>query len=252
MRSTNKILALILSLVLVVGVFSACQPESNEPLQTETYAANVQITFSSDNEAMQQAISAMQSSAVICVDGGDLTVETKAEIGSTSVTDKYTYYSGTLYHEQVVSSADLTSTTLERTSLKDETRDQLLSDMGAGAGITPIDFNIQDMEGDENNCTYTCSRVTAKTKESLEKIYGASFAGFGTLVLESAEYVLEVKNGRDESSTLTCNFVITVGETSYNITMQMVTEYDYEASFVIAVPANSASYTQVLYSEMFD
>ena len=45
-----------------------------------------------------EAASGLQSSAVICVDGGDLTVETKAEIGSTSVTDKYTYYSGTLYH----------------------------------------------------------------------------------------------------------------------------------------------------------
>ena len=252
MRSTNKILALILSLVLAVSAFASCQIEDNQTYQTETYAANVQISFSSDNEAMQNAISAMQTSSEIFVDGGDVKVLTKAEIGTTTVTDKYTYFGGNLYHEQVVTAGDLVSTVLERTSLKDDNREQLLSDIGAGASITPLDFSIQDMEGDTDNCIYTCSRITAKAKESLEKIYGASFAGLGTVALDKAEYVLEVENGRDEKSTLTCHFVITVGNATYNITMEIVTDYDYDAGFSITVPANSSSYKQVLYSEMFD
>jgi hypothetical protein len=252
MRSTNKILALLLSLALVIGVFTACQPESNETLQSETYAANVQILFSSDDEAMKKAIEDMQNSSVIYVDGDDIKVETNASVGTTTITDKYTYFSGNLYHEQVVSSGDMIAKVLERTGLKDETRDQLLNDMGAGASITPLDFNVQNMEGDDKNYTYTCSRITTKAKESLEKIYGARFAGFGRLSLDSAEYVLEGQGGRDEKSTLTCNFVIIAGESTYNITMQIITDYDYDASFSITAPANSSSYKQVLYSEMFD
>jgi len=251
MKLNKKIMAIILSLVFVTGVFTACQDNNQEVYQTESYAATVEINFSSENEALKQAIAAMSTSGIICVDGDDLKVETEAKVGDTTVEENYVFFGGMLYHKQVVSSGDLSNTVLERTNLKDEERQQLLSDIGAGANISYLDFNIQDMEGDETNGTYICSRITAKAKESLEKIYGSNFKGFGQVELDGAEYTLVVENGREEKSTLTCHFVVTMEGESYEITMQIVTDYDYDASFSIVIPANSASYKQVLYSEIF-
>lgn len=252
MKQTNKILAVVLSLVLVIGSLAACQTTEIPSLQSETYEATVEITFSSDNAALGEAIAKMQNTTKICVDGDDLKVETNATVGTTSVQNIYTYFGGTLYHKQSISADGKSATVLERTSLDEENRAQLLSDVGAGASIEATDFNIQNMEGDELNHTNSCSRITAKAKESLQAIYASKLQGFGTVELQGAEYVIVVENGREEKSTLTCHFAITMNGQSYEITMQVVTDYDYDAAFAITVPADSASYKQVLYSEMFD
>ena len=246
----KKITSLLLSLVLVVSLLASCT-FTETPLQSDTYQANVQIKYSSENADMAAAISAMESKATVYVSGSDLKIETGSEMNNISTRDTYVFFGGMLYHDGRITVDNKTVVTLERTNLSEDKLSQLLSDVGAGAGITSSDFNIQDKSGDELNYTHTCSRITSGAKSSLEALFGAKFKGFGTVELTGAEYTLVGKDGRDESSTLTCHFSITMNGVTYDVTMEIITEYDYNAIFGISAPASTSDYQQVSYEEMF-
>ena len=246
----NKITSLLISLVLVATLMVSCT-FTETPLQSDIYQANVLIRYSSENAEMAAALSALESKATIYVSGDDFKIETGSEMNNISTRDTYVFFGGMLYHDGRITVDDKTVVTLERTNLSGDKLDQLLTDVGAGAGISSSDFNVKDMEGDELNYTHTCSRITGGAKSSLEALFGAKFKGYGTVELTGAEYTLIGKQGRDESSTLTCHFNITMNGVTYDVTMQIITEYDYNAVFGISAPASASDYQQVGYDEMF-
>ena len=251
MKSLNRIAAMLLSLILVVGMLASCGGP-DVPLQSDVYVATVEISFETDDEDMKTAVQAMKSSgSKIYVSGEDMKIETSAELNNISLADSYVYFGGTLYHENRLTVDGKTSVTLEKAALSSENRQQLISDVGAGASIDPIDFNIQERDGDELNYTYNCSRITGKAQDSLEAIFASRFGGLNaTVELEAAELTIEGENGRNKSSRLSCHFVITMNGQSYEITMNMNTTYDYDSSFGISAPAGSSSYKQVSYDEI--
>ena len=252
MKMTNKFIALLMAMILVAGVLVSCEQPSAEPLQSSIYKATIEISFENDDADLQAAIDAISSSkSTIYVNGDDMKIETSTAMDKISVTDKYTYFGGTLYHESRVSVDGKESVVLEKASLTKENREQLVSDVGAGASIDPVDFNIQEKEGEGGNYTYNCSRITGKAKDSLQAIFAAKFNGFNaTVELTGAEYTLKVENDRNESSILCCHFSIAMNGKTYNLTMNIKTDYDYDAVFGISAPAGSSSYNQVSYSEI--
>jgi hypothetical protein len=247
----KKIISLMLSLVLAVTLLASCD-NTNGPLPSDTYKAEVQIKYSSEHADMAAAISPMESKATIYRSGSDLKIETGAIMNNVTLSDNYVFFSGMLYHENRLTVDDKTVVTLERTSLTEDKLDQLLTDVGAGAGITSSDFNVQDKLGDELSYTEICSRITSRAKASLEEIFGAKLKTIGaTVSLTDAKYTLVGENGRDTSSSLTCFFNVTLNGTTYDVTVEMVTTYDYDAVFGIGAPAFTSDYKQVGYDEMF-
>ncbi len=242
---------MLLTLVLAVGLLASCNT-TDTPLQSDVYVAMVDISFETDDEDMKAAVQAMKSSgSKIYVSGEDMKIEISAELNNISLSDSYVYFGGTLYHENRLTVDGKTSVTLEKAAMSTENRQQLISDIGAGASIDPIDFNVQEMAGDELNYTYNCSRITGKAKESLEAIFASRFIGLNaTVELTGAELTIEGENGRNKSSSLSCHFVITMNGQSYEITMNMNTTYDYDTAFGISAPAGSSSYKQVSYDEI--
>lgn len=251
MKLSNKIIALLLTMVLAIGVLASCDI-TDGPLQSDIYAASVEVKFSSENQEIKAVIDTMNRNSKIYVSEEDMMIETSVEMEGISVADNYVYFGGTLYHESRATVNGKTAVELKKASVSGENKDQLIADVGAGASIEPTDFNIQEQDGDSLNCTYTCSRITSKAKESLEAIYGSKFSAIGaTLELSGAEYTLVIKNGRRTSSSLTCHFVIGMNGQSYEVTVEIITSYDYDAVFGISAPSNSSSYMLVGYDEIF-
>ena len=252
MKLLNKIIAFLLLMAVAVGALASCDTP-NGPLQSDTYVANVEVKFSSENAEIKAVVDAMNRNSTIYVSEGDMKIETSVQMDGISITDKYVLFGGTLYHESRATVNGKTAVELKKTSMSDDNRQQLIAEVGAGASIEPTDFNIQEQDGDELNYTYNCSRITGKAKESLEAIYGANFSAIGaTVELSGAEYTLVAENGRTTSSSLTCHFVIGLNGQSYEITAEIITKYDYDATFGISTPANSSSYQLVSYGELFD
>ncbi len=251
MKSLNRIAAMLLALVLAVGVLASCGT-TDTPLQSDIYVATVDISFATNDDDMKAAVQAMKSSgSKIYVSGEDMRIETSAELNNILLSDSYVYFGGTLYHESRLTVDGKSSVTLEKAAMSAENRQQLISDVGAGASIEPIDFNVQEKDGDELNYTYNCSRITGKAKDSLEAIFAAKFSGLNaTVELEAAELTVEGENGRTKSTCLSCHFLITMNGQSYEITMHVNTTYDYDTSFGISAPAGSSSYNQVSYDEI--
>ena len=134
-----------------------------------------------------------------------------------------------------------------------DNRDKLIEDVGVGASIDPSDFNIQEENDQDGKSVFTCSRITNKAKQSLETIYASKFDAIGaTVALDAAEYTLVKENDRTVSSVLTCHFTIVLDGQSYEIAMEISTEYDYDADFGLSIPAKSSSYEQVSYEEIFE
>ena len=252
MKLTDRIIALLLLMAVAVGTLASCDITTG-PLQSDTYVANVEVKFSSENAEIKTVIDTMNRNSTIYVSEDDMKIETSVEMEGISITDNYVFFGGTLYHESRATVNGKTAVELKKASMSSENKDQLVADVGAGASIEPTDFNVQEQEGDELNCTYSCSRITGKAKESIEAIYGSKFSAIGaTVELSGAEYNLVIANGRRTSSSLTCHFVIGMNGQSYEITVEILTSYDYDATFGISTPANSSSYQLVGYDEIFE
>ena len=250
MKSSNKLVAMLLSLIMAAVALTSCYQPTG-PLQSDTYVANVDISFSSEDAEMQSVINSMGRNSKVYVSGDDMKIETSVTMTDLSVIDNYVLFSGTLFHESRISVAGKSVVELKKTSMSEENRKQLIESVGAGASIDPIDFNIQEQDEDGGKTIYNCSRMTSKAKESIEKIYGAKFSAIGaTLTLTDAEYYLVTANERNEKSMLTCHFVVEMNGQTYNITMEIATAYDYDTEFGITTPANSSNYQQVSYDEI--
>lgn len=251
MKSTNKILALLLALALSLSVLASCELISGNN-QKDTYTANITITFLSNDAKMSAAIDAMSSSATLKVNGGDLSLKTSASTDSASVTNNYVYIDGVMYHHTGVTVGEKSVETYKMASVSELELDELLSKAGAGADIGIGDFEAQEITGTNGNYTYTCTEMNSEAKTSLCDIIGGGLKGIGaTVTIQDADYVLETENGRNKCYTLTCHLLINMGGTDYEVTMRTKCEYDYSAKVNIFAPVEDIDkYVEVSYKDI--
>ena len=253
MKLSNKLMAMLLSFVLVVSMLASCEDPVEQPLQTDNYIANVEIKFATNDDAMKAAVDAMNSSkSTVYVSGDEMRIETLASLNDIMLADNYIFFLGNLYHEQKLTVGEDTMANYEMASVGEADREKLLADIGAGASIDVEDFEISNKEGQDGNISYNCKNIKADARESLQAIYASNFSAFkATVELSGAEFRLETENGRDKSSILSCHFVINMDGQTYEITMHITTTYDYDTVFGISAPVNVDEYVKVNYDEMF-
>ena len=251
MKSTNKILALLLALVLSLGAFASCDiiGISN---QTDTYTANITIKFLSNDAKMASAVEAMSSTATLKVNGEDLQLKTSASTGNASVLNNYVYIDGVMYHHTGVTVGEKSAETYKMAPVSQVELDELLSKAGAGADIGIGDFEAQEITETNGNYTYTCTEMNSEAKTSLCDIIGGGLKGIGaTVTIQDADYILETENGRNKSYTLTCHLLINMGGTDYEVTMRTKCDYDYSEKVNIFAPVEDIDkYKEVSYEEV--
>ena len=217
------------------------------------YLMNVEIRFATGDDKMKPAIDALDSSSsVITVDGENIKIETLTALDSSSIKDSYVFVDGVLYRETVVSALGLTAAEYKKADAPDPTRDKLYSDIGTAAQISISDFLTRDMSKTANGYYYSCSDISDSAKESLVNIFGSKFSGVNeaSVTLEGAEYILETEGDRNTLSTLSCHFVMAMNGDSYEITMHILSEYDYYSGAVVTHPEDFDKYTEVDYSDV--
>lgn len=212
-------------------------------LQSDYYVANITVSYTTNDDKMKAAVEAMNTETSLTVMADDLKLVSNVVLNNASVSDEYTYYKGMLYHSNTVKVGDMSLSSYKKATMSDDQRDNLLSKMGAGASVGIGDFAKHDMGRAEGVTTYTCTEMKDDAKNSLTEILASNFDGIGaTVEIDSANFVLEVKNGRDQKSTLSCDLVITMDGATYEVTMNLECVYNYSAVTVIMTPTNLDKY----------
>ena len=169
MKIQNRLLALLLTMALSIGVLASCDTiiipsEDAKPLD---YTANVEIRFSSEDEKMKEAVAAMSSSAVILSKGEDISVVTTTVSDKANVSESYLLSNGMLFHSLAVKVGDNQMESLRRARLGDTAREEVITSIGKGATINFKDFATVKNEKAEDLTVYTCSAIFEESKASL-------------------------------------------------------------------------------------
>lgn len=261
MSVLRKLTALLICMVVLCGCFISCvnpNPDGNSgqgdeaPLQSDRYVVTVRIKYATNDDKMKAAVDAMGApGATLTVNGDDLKLVTNANLDDISASNEYTYVGGVLYHATTVAVADKSVSSYEKAAMSADERDRLISKAGTGAAIGIGDFLTQERNTVGDLTVYTCDSVTDEARESLCNIFAARFDGLGAIVrIDSASYQLEMKDGRNHSSILSCNFIVTMDGTDYEITMHLYYDYDYDAEISISAPQDVDGYTEVSVDEI--
>lgn len=254
MKIFTKILSVILVLGIVMSVLASCDGAGfgKNDGDDGKYKINVSIVYATNDTKLKDAISSVGvNGATVAVDGDNMAVYNTVVVGSTSVNESYILFDNMLYRDMTLTADENSATVKEKTDFYGENRQQLLSDIGMGAGVDAQDFEDLQPSTFGESTYYNCSNIKAESAESLEKIFGAGLSGIGaTVTLSAAEYEKVVLDEKIVESTLSCHFTLVLGGESYELTMHMKYEYDYDAEVSVAAPENADSYNTVTYKEI--
>ena len=248
MKIQNRLLALLLTMALSVGVLASCNnivPPVDETKKPD-YTANVEIKFSSEDDKMKEAVAAMSSSAVILSKGEDISVVTTSVSDKANISESYLLSNGMLFHSLSAKIGDSQMESLRRARLGDTVREQVITSIGKGATINVKDFATVKNEEADDLTVYTCSEIFDESKASLVKIMSVKMANIGASVdISDVQLVVESRDGLTAKTTLTTDYVIALGGESYSVTMTVTTTYDYESEISIKFPGDTGAYELV-------
>ncbi len=262
MSALKKLTALIICIAMLCICLVSCDEilgnnqgnnqNGDVELQSDNYVASIRIKYATNDDKMKAAIDAMGTpDTTLTVMGDELKLESEATLNSISVDNEYVYIGGVLYHTNTVTVADKGITSLKKAEMDESKIDSLISKAGAGATIDLGDFITHEMTTSGDITTFTCTEMDEESKASLTEIFASKFNGLGAIVrLESVSYILDVKNDRNQSSTLSCDFVIDLDGETYELTMHLYCDYNYDAEVSITAPDNADAYTDATVDEI--
>lgn len=277
MKKLTEILALLLCFVIAVGCFVSCdenkqtpddannsvntdkdnknpdedKKQEDEPLPLDKYTIKSSIRFATNDYKMKDAVASMNSSVIIDVDKENVCVNLVSVNEDISVNKTYVLYDGVLYHSIEAVVGEYSVVEYEKAAMGNEDKDSLLKNVGAGASIGFGDFKTHNMTVSGGHTIYTCTDITEDSRLSLSRLFASNFEGSETTVeVKKATYILEAKGEYNYNSTLSCNFVIDMEGSVYEITMHVTNEYTYSNDISVSLPQNSDEYVEKLYGDI--
>ena len=257
MSTFKKITALLICMVVVCSLLASCQDgtgagENNEPLPGDKYVATVTIKYTAMDAKIKSAIEAIGTPTVtLYADGESFKSEAFIATMGVAAESEYVLCDGVLYHFYRLSIDELAITTREKANADSTAVDQLVESIGSGASIGVEDFKYSGETKNGNATTYVCNNLNDEAKDSLCRLFAAQLATIdATVRLDSASYEVTMVRGREERSSLVCNFIVTMDGADYTVIMRLNYEYDYDREFSIAAPKDADNYKEVSIEEI--
>ena len=276
MSIMNKLLALLTCLVIICGCLISCggnnppveeNPGNNDnagdniddsenkeedEIPSNKYVATVKTVYATNDRKMKDAVDAIGTPiTTISVDGDKIMIKSNVELDDMYSSSEYICVDDTLYYSTTVGIGEIFASDYKKASVTDNSKNQILNKIGAGASIGTDDFADVETDTYGKISAYTCTGINAEAKDSLLTIFAAKFALLNaTVEIESATYYLETVDGRIDNSILSCDFVITMDGQTYSLTSHIYYTYDYEAEVEISVPADTSIYKETSLDEI--
>lgn len=242
MKATNKLLATILTLTIVVGLLASCDivtPPVNDARDPGTYTARVSVRFATNDDKMKDAIDALSSDATVLKDGDNLSVTTLSETEDASIHESYILSGGMLFHSLLVKVGEYSLNEYKMAFVSDGEIESIAARIGQGASVGAEDFKTFENVGSE----IVYSDILEESKASLVLIMSDKLATIGAEV-DITDASLSVTNDGDFiiSSVLSCNYEISLNGEVYSVIMRLYTDYDYTSEVMISIPDDADKY----------
>lgn len=242
MKAQNKLLALILTLALAVGMLASCDqimPPTDVTPDADSYTATVDIRFATNDAKMKSAIDAMNSSATIMRKGDDISVVTTSESDGILATESYILTGGMLFHSLSLKIGEAEQEVKQLAFVDDTNRAALIETLGAGAYIDAEDFESKSTNGSTTSCT----DILEESRASLVNLMSKRFSAIGaTVELGEVSLSVELDGELKTSTVLSCEYNISMGGESYSVIMRLYTDYNYKADVKVETPADASKY----------
>ena len=246
MLKFRKIIGVVLVLALFICSFASCQKKkendgsaidkANNALETAAYTVEATLEYSSDDEDMKTAIAAFSTPSMkIYVDGNKFQGKMDVEFDGEENYITYTYVDGVLYTEW----SEYGKTVQKSEALGDADKSAITESYGAGANVGINDFEkvSESKNGDVTviNCETIKDDALIALVNSLKTEFG--LVGFNcNVALKDAKLDIEIKDGKYDTTTLTCLYYISTSLDTYSVEMKYTCEFDYSAEFEITAP----------------
>lgn len=244
MRQLRKMISLALTLALVVCLLASCtqKPDkltarADEILSEKPYWVEMKVEYDSDDADMLSAIYGMPATTMkVNVDGDKFTA--KLALGETGENYiSYTYLNGVLYTVWSENGVQ----THNQEVFDSQKKAELVSSLGAGAGVEYDDFDTVEVESKGKVSIITCTQIKAEPLgaliSSLEEQLKAVFEE-ATVGLYDATLQIEIDDDHYNVIILTCQYFITLpGDVSYSIDMTYSMKFHYEKELEIVAPS---------------
>ena len=220
-------------------------------LGSEIYTADVTVTMSAKDPALQERIDSLgETSISVSSDGEGFKMRTEVALDDVSVLTGYVAAGGILYRETVATVGDKSATEKVRAELDGVEIAEVISKLGAGAEIGYEDFDEVKIKGSAQKCTITCEGLKEDATSGAEMTLASSLGDGMDLTLTEAAYTAKIEDGLFKSVTVVYTFSVSLEGVAYSMTSEIVTDYSYGNTVIISAPADADEYELVTYEQI--
>lgn len=262
MKILRRLAALLVVAVMLVGALASCELLPVDPVAVvaaatlemsgSSYTATVNAEVSTDNELMQDAFSALgNNKTVLTVVGEDFMVQMNVAVGGVRFNKTYTLVDDMLYHNAMAALGEGSVSLKQKAVFDGADRAEVLADVASGASIDALDFGELSAVRTSDGYTVTCSKMNSEAVLELTDILAVGFGGVGTLFdVADVEYVINIKDGRFDTTKLSCTYKVMLAGVTHRLTMSMKGSYEYSDDLKVSAPEDGDAYTEVEYSDI--
>ena len=254
----KRITSLLLLIAVVIGALASCAggmtdseilAAADAELKSKAYYAVATTNLTTTSPLLAERIEGISNAGITYfVDGDDFTARMSTSVDGAEVERTYTVKDGVLYNESIAYIGGKHTVIRKKAELDSEKLSAAINELGAGAELNYLDFNSITRDGSDTECTITCTDVKSESLDGAEEILGSVMLDGGyELTLISCKLVMEIKDGKYNSVSLTYNYSIEGDGDVYTVSATLKTVYNYSVAVSVPTPDNASDFTTVSY-----
>ena len=249
----KKFFALILALVLLCGMLTACEnaesmlKKADEALLNAPYTMTMNMKFETDNTELSQILSMMNLEVPVTVDGKNMAMDMSMDIMGVSADVKATVVDMVMYYDVQVMGQSVKM----KAVMNDEQYKEFMEENNTSMVVDPEDFAKLTVEKKDGKKYIACAEITEEgLKELNEMMEKAVKSMDGKVTVDDISYGLTLSGGKYEKMDLSCTYSVTVGDKTSTVTFKVSAEFSYENVAKITAPADADKYTSMDFEDL--
>ena len=244
MKTTKRIISLILTFAIVVLAFTSCaltpqaaMKKADKALIGASYKLSTKVEVSSNNEFVNGVFAGMNNEIDTYVDGNNFSFDFNVSgvKMSADCVDNTAYFDISAYGQSQKFTAKLDS----------DDREELFETSTAGMEISDFDYGKADATKEDGKYIITFDEIDAEDlNDIVDDLVGN--LGMNEMSIKSVSLKIVIADGKYESIALDmATAVHQIAGEDMQIKMNIVLNYDYEDTKKITKPEDISEYTEV-------
>ncbi|MBE6585757.1 MAG: hypothetical protein E7645_04420 [Ruminococcaceae bacterium] len=266
----KKILVLLLSLVMVLSMFVACETPNVEGEKTEApteapteatpqsvmeaadqamlsapYKMTMKMAYSSDNAELNEVYKQMDMEIPMIVDGNNMSMDMSMEMEGITIKMLMTIVDKTLYYDMEI----MGQSQKVKCSLTDKQLEDFMKENNAQLPVSPEEFGKISMEEKDGKFLISCDEITAEGTKMLNDLMAGSL-GDVDLTIDDITFTMTIADNKYESMNMGTTCSMNIGDTKTSVTLDADVLFDYENVAPITAPEDADSYQEMSYDDL--